>query len=272
MAIITLTTDMGLRDHYVASLKGAIYSQLPNVNIVDVSHSINSFNLLEAAFVLVNAYHNFPKHTIHILGVDTALSKHKKHVIVQANDHYFIGADNGIFSLMFPDVQQIQKIIELNISSQQSTFPTRNIFIPAACHLLQGGVVDTLGKVRLSNELFKLIIGDPVFDVNTQSLYGKIIYIDNFGNAITNITTQLFKTTFTNKPVEMAYKPRNNRSLPATCPFEKLVELYNDVEEGELIILPNSLGLIEIAMNKGNASEFFDLGANMQITFTPSKI
>jgi S-adenosylmethionine hydrolase len=124
MPIITLTTDLGLKDHYVASVKGAILSQIPDVSIVDITHSIEAFNISQTAYVIRNCYKNFPAGSIHILGVDSELSLKNSHLAVFAGGHYFIGTDNGTFSLLFDELKP-DKIVELNISQNTDslTFP-----------------------------------------------------------------------------------------------------------------------------------------------------
>ena len=270
MSIITLTTDMGTRDYYVSSIKGSILSQLgESAVIIDITHQIDSWNTLQAAFVLRNAYVDFPKGSIHIIGVDTEASKTRKHVLVVANGHYFIGCDNGVFSLMFDDIETIDKIVELNINSDTDykTFPTRDIFVKAACHLAKGGVPEVLGRTLIDKQLNRLIIGDPVFDTNTQTIIGKIIYIDNYGNAITNITAEIFKSACMGRAFNLALRPRSNRSLEGLYNFKRLSESYNEVDLSDLIILVNNIGLLEIAMNQGNAQQMLDLGPNLQVKF-----
>ena len=101
MAIITLTSDWGLKDHYAGAVKGAILSKMPGARIVDISHQIPSFEIEQAAFVLKNAYSNFPKGSVHILGINTEESDKYAHTVVEVDGHFFIGTDNGIFSLLF---------------------------------------------------------------------------------------------------------------------------------------------------------------------------
>ena len=99
MPIVTLTTDFGEKDHYVGAVKGAIYSELDSVRIVDISHSISPFHITEAAYIIQNAYHSFPKGTIHIIGIDSELNPENRHIAVALDGHYFICANNGIISL-----------------------------------------------------------------------------------------------------------------------------------------------------------------------------
>ena len=274
MAIITLTTDMGLKDYYVSSIKGAIISQLTDCHIVDVSHLIEPWNILQAAFVIKNAYKSFPVGTVHIIGVDTESTAQRRHIVVLFDGHYFIGCDNGIFSLIFDDPNiVIDKVVELNLeyNSSTKTFPTRDIFAKAACHICRGGIIEVLGPVRQVESLNRLIFGDPVFDSNTQTIIGKVIYIDNYGNAITNITAQMFKSASNNRSFNFIYKPKSNRSLEGSYYFETLAESYSDVDKSDLIVLANYLGLIEIAMNQGNARNMLDIGENLQVKFSFGK-
>ena len=123
MAIITLTTDLGLKDHYVGSVKGSILSRFPEASIIDISHQIPTYNIQDAAYIIKNAYPNFPKGSIHIIGIKAEQTSQSSHVIVFSDGHYFISADNGIFSFLD---SPIEKIIELPVSI--STFPTRDVF------------------------------------------------------------------------------------------------------------------------------------------------
>ena len=142
MSIITLTTDLGLKDYYVAGIKGHILSQLPDANIVDISHEIPAFNISVAAFCLKNCYYDFPKGSIHIIGVSPEANEFTRHVVIKYQNHYFIGADNGIFSLLFDEIPEV--IFDLNIISNEEkrTFPTKDIFVSAACHIGRGGTLN----------------------------------------------------------------------------------------------------------------------------------
>ena len=146
MAIITLTTDLGTTDSYLASVKRAIYSQLEDVEIVDISNYIEPFNIQQAAYILRNCFKDFPVGTVHIISVDDELSITSEHLAVKVNGHYFVGADNGLFSLLFNEVKP-EKIVKLNISltSNCMTFAAKNIFVPPACHLARGGTMEIIG-------------------------------------------------------------------------------------------------------------------------------
>ena len=129
MPIITLTSDLGLKDYYVGSIKGAILSQFPEVRIVDITHTVPKYDIAQAAFIMKNVFKDFPKGTIHIIGVRPESSSSISQIALEKDGHYFIGADNGMFSLIFdsdPD-----KLVELNLNQDTDiiTFPTKDVFV-----------------------------------------------------------------------------------------------------------------------------------------------
>ena len=249
MPIITLTTDFGMKDHYVSSVKGAILNQLPTVSVIDISHRIEKYNIPETAFVLKNAYTNFPKGTIHIIGVKTEQSKSASQVVVYSDGHYFIGADNGIFYLLLEN--HIDKIIALPPNT--SIFPTLDIFVNAACHLANGKPLEELGAIK--TELYQSIpfraasIGDMI--------RGTVIYIDSYDNVISNISRNLFNQVGKGRPFEINVKGNE---------IKKISTFYNDAPEGEIVVLFNSSDYLEIAMNMGKASSLLNFRVNDQIT------
>jgi S-adenosylmethionine hydrolase len=253
MAIITLTTDLGLKDYYVSAIKGSILSQLPDVSIVDITHQVPSFNIQEAAYVLKNSYPNFPEGTVHIVGVNAEQSAQTPHIGLLVSGHYFIGADNGIFSLMFDKVPD--KIVELTIGhdSNSNAFPTRDVFAKAACHLARGGTLELLGSAKSGvNEriMFRPVtVGD--------NLRGSIIYIDSYNNVVTNITAALVKEVG---------KGRNFVIRFGSHEISQLSKNYHDVVEGEILAMFNAAGHLEIAMNRGKASQLLNLHMGDTIT------
>ena len=114
MTVITLTSDFGYKDYFISVIKASIYKEIPNANVVDISNSVSPFNHSEAAYILKNAYNAFPKKSIHIIGVDSEFSPENKHLLMSFDDHYFIGADNGIFSLLL-EGRKYDKLVEINI-------------------------------------------------------------------------------------------------------------------------------------------------------------
>jgi S-adenosyl-L-methionine hydrolase (adenosine-forming) len=262
MAIITLTTDLGLKDYYVSTIKGAILSQLPEVNIVDISHQVLPFDISQAAFILKNSYNSFPKGSIHIIGVNAEADENTILVGLYANGHYFFGADNGIFSLLFdfkPDL-----IVELNIRQEPGflTFPLKDVLVKAACHAARGGTLEVIGTVIESvkeRTLLKPFGGNNI-------IRGIISYIDSYENMITNIDAQLFKETGKGFPFSIDM-PYNRNSISS------ISKVYNDVPPGEMLALFNSAGLLEIAINKGNAAGLLSLklGDPITVNFNDNK-
>jgi hypothetical protein len=251
MAIITLTSDLGLKDYYVASVKGAILSQTPNVKIIDITHEVPSFNFSKAAFIIKNCYKDFPQGTVHIIGVSSESSIEIPHVIVFDKGHYFIGADNGMFSLIFDSPPE--KIVELSINqdTDRITFPAKDVFVKAACHIIRGGTLEVIGKPKAELEVRTLF--SAVSENNT--IRGMASYIDHYGNIITNITETLFKSFGRGRKFGIFFR---NTSYE----INQITNSYNSVIEGERVAMFSSTGFIEIAVNKGNASKLFGIKEN----------
>jgi S-adenosylmethionine hydrolase len=240
MPLITFTSDFGLKDHYVSAVKGAIFTELPNANIIDISHLIPPCDILQGAYIFSNAYTHFPKGTIHIVAVNAISTIEHPHVAIQQDGHSFIGNDNGLFSLIFPRSPEL--IVELNMRQDTNnlTFPTRDVFARAACHLARGGTLEILGNRK--NELSQRSrLHQPPGDLNIR---GNIIYIDSVGNLVTDITFALFKETG---------KGRNFTIEIAGYNIDRIVTKYSDVADGEMLAFFNSAGYLEIAQNKGSA-------------------
>jgi S-adenosylmethionine hydrolase len=261
MAIVTLTTDMGLKDYYVAAVKGALLSGAPQVAIVDISHEILPFDIGHASFVLRNCYQEFPPGTIHIIGVNPEANEKSKHVVVQYQGHYFIGADNGIFSMLFDELPET--IVEITFlgSDVGQSFPTRNVFVPTALAILNGESMADLGfpkETLLRKQLFRPVMDD-------FSLKGTVSYIDAYGNVLTNITQPLF---------DEVGKGRNFKIhlTRAGYTISKIHQRYGEVPEGEKVAVFSSSGFLEIAINKGversggGANKLFGLKLNDTIT------
>ncbi|QJD97836.1 SAM-dependent chlorinase/fluorinase [Mucilaginibacter robiniae] len=249
MAIITLTTDLGDKDIYQAVLKGSILKALPGVTIVDITHSVAAFNLQQAAFVLKNSFHYFPEGTVHLIGIDTVYQNETKFLATQYRNHYFVGTDNGIFSLIFDEAPQ--QIVEINILQDLKFlhFPLADIFVKAACHLAQGYNINEIGIPV--NSVEKKMNLQPTVERNL--IRGIVIYIDSFQNVITNITKEFFNKVQQGRRFVLYFK-RNET-------ITQLSWHYNEVPEGEKLCLFGISDHLEIAINKGNASGL--LGLNL---------
>jgi S-adenosylmethionine hydrolase len=252
MAIITLTTDFGIRDHFVGAIKGFIYSELPEAVIVDISHHISPFNITEAAYILKNAYKTFPRGTVHIIGVDSELTPENKHIAVTIDGHHFVGADNGILSFLAQEIVP-EKIVEINIHDRvQGVFPVLDVFVKVGTHLARGGQPEVIGKRLESMKVLKGL--SPVVNAAGNQINGNVIYIDNYGNVISNISRKFFETHCKGRKFELW--ARNHK-------FERIHEKYSDVinfnverskrnADGDKLAIFNSSGLIEIAVYKSN--------------------
>lgn len=249
MPIITLTSDWGTKDHYLASVKGAILKQIPEARIIDLSHHIPPHNLTDAAFIIRNCYRDFPEGTVHIIGVSTEESEQTPHTIVFANGQYFIGADNGVFSLIFD--KSPEKIIEVDLpqDSEFFTFSSRDRFVKTAARILKGDDISSLGHER--DILNEKILFAPV--VEKDVIKGMVIYVDNYHNAITNITREKFREVGGNRKFTISFRGEE---------IHNIRESYSDVPVGEILALFSCNGHLEIAMNNGKAANLLGLGVN----------
>ncbi len=257
MGIITLISDWGSSDYYIAAVKGMIYSFHPEVNIVDITHQIQPFNSAEAAYVLKNASKSFPDNTVHIIGINTEESINHVHIVAYYNKQYFIGTDDGTFSLIFDTKPDI--IIELDIPMEASvhTFSSRDRFAKAAAHLSKGGNIEELGHNK-ENIATKMLF-KPVIQVDT--LKGMIIHIDNYGNLITNISKDEFVKFTGTMDFEISFR---NQKYKIT----NLHESYGDVRPGEIVALFTSNDVLEIAINKSNAASLLGINTNDPIVIS----
>jgi S-adenosylmethionine hydrolase len=245
MAIVTLLTDSGESDHYVAAIKGKILSINSGIKLVDISHRIQPCDIAHAAFILRSAFREFPKGTIHLVGVHATGQRDDALIALQLEDHFFIGSDNGLFGLI--SEKSHQNIVELNtINPVHTTFPEKDIFAPAAVKLASGIALTDLGKPLPS---FKKMI-DRQVKATKKQITGTVIKVDNFGNLITNIPKEAFEVLSNGKAYSIQFRREK---------FNRVHTQYNQVEEGECFLLFNSLKLLEIGIYKGNASELLGL-------------
>tara|TARA_B110000211_G_C13941286_1_gene491786 strand:- start:110 stop:889 length:780 start_codon:yes stop_codon:yes gene_type:complete len=248
MAIVTLTTDLGSKDFYTASIKGKLHSLCPAVTIIDITHEVPPFDIEVAAFCLKNSYSDFPVGTIHIIGVNPIANDEQKHVIVQHNGHFFIGADNGVFSLIFEDNDIEANVIESDFSVLKSTFPAKDVFAKAAAHIASGNELNNIIGKKINLQAKSSLA--PITE--TDSIRGLCIYIDSMGNITTNITKALFMHIGKGRPFEIGYR-RNDYSI------NTISINYDAVPEGEKVAIFNNFQYLEIAINKGSASKLFGM-------------
>ena len=252
MPIITLTSDFGNKDYFVAATKAALISEIKSPEIIDISHQISPFILTEAAYIIKNAFKSFPKGTIHIIGVEAELTPENSHLAMNFEGHYFIGANNGIFSMICGNIKP-KEIVQINIhNSTTSSFPVLDIFVKAAAHICRKGSLDVIGKKILKIKEIKDI--NPVINSHENQILGSVIYIDNYGNVITNITTKIFNEIGKSRPFIIEAR---------RVQFKKIYSSYSQAidfsikrkkreEDGKKLALFNSAGHLELAIYKSN--------------------
>jgi S-adenosylmethionine hydrolase len=258
--IITLTTDFGYRDPFIGIMKGVILNINPSVTIVDITHGISPQNILEAALTIEISFNSFPNNTIHVVVVDPGVGSMRRPILVSTDYHYFIGPDNGIFSRIFLLAERLGvfhiKAEHYFLTQQSSTFHGRDIFAPVAGWLSRG--------INISN------FGDPVVDYvkiqlpvptmpSKNVIEGQVIYIDHFGNVITNIHTQTMDKLFGIKALGTIKVLVKNKEAP-------LKKFYSHAEDNSLYSLINSFGYLELFVNKGNASSDFGIQINEKVS------
>lgn len=272
MPIITLTTDFGLKDHAVGAVKGAILSELKGALIVDISHNVSQFHITEAAYIIKNAYRSFPKGTIHLIGVDSEITPENKHLAIMLDDHYFVCANNGIMSLIASEIKP-QKIVEINIhDSIHTNFPVLDVFVKVACHIARGGTLEVIGKTIKTIKQIKEFV--PYMNNEQNQIVGYVMYVDNYGNVVTNVTRKLFENTRKGRDFVISARFVNFAAIHDTYSEAINFDVPKEKreEEGKKLAIFNSSDYIELAIYKSNpntvggASTLF--GLNLMDTVT----
>ena len=255
--LITLLSDFGLQDGYVASMKGVILGICPDAELVDISHLMAPQNIRSAAFILCSSYEYFPPGTIHLVVVDPGVGTERGAMAIRTGSCFFVGPDNGSFSLVLKNEPrwEARKLEngQFRRNPLSSTFHGRDLFAPAAAHIAQGVPFDDFGP--LCDPLFAEW-GEPV--VGKGEVKGEVIHIDRFGNAITNV---MRKTLETQGPVEKWLIDAGEMTI------NSIETTYGSVGAGKVLALTGSSGFIEIAVNQGNAAFELGLAQGTKTTF-----
>lgn len=245
MAIVTLLTDSGESDHYVAAIKAKIVGINPGLTLIDISHRIRPCDIAHGAYVIRSVFRDFPKSTVHFIGVDAAGSKDDRWVAVQLEDHFFVSADTGLLSLISD--KQPQQTVQLNtLAPVVTVFPEKEILAPAAARLGSGVAITTLGKPM--GGLRKLI--DRQVKATKRLIAGHVVHVDHFGNLVTNIGKDVFDTLAAGRGFTVQMGGER---------FRRIHTAYHQADHGDCFIVFNSAGWLEIGINKGNASELLGL-------------
>ncbi|HMQ05780.1 MAG TPA: SAM-dependent chlorinase/fluorinase [Saprospiraceae bacterium] len=248
MQIITLTTDYGTTDYYVAELKGSILKEQPATLFVDISHEIESYDIVQAAFFLSASYPKFPQGTIHIVSVYNYYTNPAEFIVFSRNDQYFIGPNNGVYSLIFEDLSE-DEVFQVASNGESLT----NIYSKAIDVIVNDRDLTRLGT-HISDLTRKMGI-QPV--ITSNQIRATIIHIDHYENVIVNLKKELFEKVRNNRPFSIYYKQ--------TDPIQTISKHYGDVEMGETLSLFNSAGYMEIAVNMGKASTMYNLNKDETI-------
>lgn len=245
MQVVTMISDWGDFGFYLPSVKGGLLSLIPSVQIVDITHKIRPFDTGKAAYALRKAYPSFPKNTIHIVGVDTICSADKAHVVVKHKGQYFIGADNGIFALLFGDEPKEVWKIMCKEKPEQYTFPCRDIFPEVAAKIYAGVDMSEIGEPFTLKT--KVLSKQPATGVDY--IRGRVVCFDSYDNAITDIHLDLFYSYF--------QKYNKFQIQLKTDVIKEISFSYESVGEGDLVALFDSDRYLQIAVNGGGS---FELG------------
>ena len=245
--VIALLTDFGNRDFFVGSMKGVIAGILPAIRIIDITHEVPPFNIKAAAFILRAAYSYFPTGTIFLAVIDPGVGSPRKVILVKTEDYYYIAPDNGILSLTLehdPPVDMCEvSNPEYFLPEVSHTFEARDRMAPVAAWLASGVPLKKFGPVLPAYE--KLELPEPV--KNEEGIQGEVLYADKFGNLITNITEDWLG--------KCGEKGREGLILLVGETSIAYQNSYVEAGKGELLFLPGSLGLLEIAVCEGSAAE-----------------
>jgi S-adenosylmethionine hydrolase len=250
--IVTLLTDFGNTDGFVGTMKGVIFSICSDVEIIDISNDIPSHDVFYGAFVLKGSYSFFPKGTIHLAVVDPGVGSEREAIVVKTKDYFFIGPDNGLFSYVIDKNSKIYSLENKKyfLKNVSQTFHGRDIFAPIAGYLAKGISPEKFGKLKRNYK--KINLPKPkIFPATGRTtsgrkykIVGQIIYIDKFGNLITNIHQELINKIIKTKKVSIKFK--NVEKI-------KIVNSYSEIGSDKFCGLINSFGYLEVASNKARA-------------------
>ncbi len=258
--IITLTTDYGNSDHLVGTLKGVILKIVPEATIVDITHNVSPFDLLDGALAIGSSYSYFPPRTIHVVVVDPGVGTERKPLLVTADTHYFVAPDNGVLSLVYEREQSIlvrhANVSHYYLEPVSNTFHGRDVFAPIAAWLAKGAQASAMGDEITEYKKFAM----PKPKAGDGILKGVVLRVDSFGNIITNFRSEdLPADALQNGSVQLQV---------GTQAVSKLVDTFAKGAPGEAFAYVGSNGFVEIGINRGNASKSLAIGRGTQVTLT----
>ena len=250
--IITLTTDFGLTDYYVGVVKGVILSINPDIKLVDINHNVEPQNILNAALNIKNSYRYFPKGTVHMVVVDPGVGGERFPIIVKTGEYYFVGPDNGVFTFIYEEnAFEAYKISnqEYFLDNISSSFHARDIFAPVSAHLALLNDPELFGEEIETPKRIEIKSAKRLND----RLDGVVLYIDHFGNMVTNIR---------NNDVEL-----NSEIIVDRVNIGKVGKSYSSVDKNQILAIYGSSGFLEIAMNQGRAIDQYKNPPTIEVLF-----
>ena len=261
-AIITLTTDYGTNDHLVGTVKGVILKINPDATIVDITHNVTAFDLLDGALAIGAAYSYFPARTIHVVVVDPGVGTERRPLLVTAENQFFVAPDNGVLSVIY---EREQNVVVRHATAEHyflqpisNTFHGRDIFAPIAAWLSKTGQPGSMGEQINDFKRFAL----PRPKAAEGAVKGIVMRVDNFGNLITNFRRE-----------DLPEAAPHNGSIGLQLgnqQVSRLVSTFAQGNAGEAIAYLGSSGYIEIGINKGNASRTLGIGRGTPVTLAES--
>lgn len=262
--LVTLTTDFGTKDYFVGAIKGVMHGINPDVNIVDISHEVLSYDIWGAAYLVGSMYRYFPEYTIHIVVVDPGVGSQRRPILAVTDKRYFLAPDNGVLSFIFND-PDFSKVLHINadhyfLSMKGSTFHARDIFAATAGWMSKGVEVEKIGDEITDYVRFNVPVCRKESDT---ALSGEVLYIDKFGNSITNISIDDIEA-MAGETGKSAYTVNlKDRNFASVAPF------YAAIPKGEAGVIVNGNGYLEIYVNQGDARKSLGLrrGEKIQLVF-----
>lgn len=267
-AIITLTTDFGLKDEYVGVMKGVILSRCPEAVVVDLTHNIGKQDLRQAAYVIPAAAPYFPASTVHVIVVDPWVGTNRRILLVKSGGHLFLAPDNGILTLVFDQdpaaaCYEVDRP-ELYLRPVSNTFHGRDIFAPVAAALAGGADPASLGRPLPMGALERLDLPGVEVDRERRRIRGEVVRVDHFGNLVTNIHRRAVAAVAGEEELaRMVISIRGQR-------IEGVADSYASVPQNSLLAIFASRGYLEIALNQGSAADQLDAGCGTMVELAPA--
>ena len=264
--IITLTTDFGTNDHFVGTMKGVILDIVPDAQIVDISHAVQAFDVLDGALTISQAYSYFPTRTVHMVVVDPGVGTARRPILASCDKYHFIAPDNGVLSLVYAREERmhVRHITSEHYFLQpvSNTFHARDIFAPVAAYLAKE--VDTLKFGEEVQEYVRFSAPKPKA-VDGNRLRGVVLKVDRFGNLITNITPQ-------DAPALFAAEAKGFKIVVGSHEISEMHAVYAEGAPGEVFGILGSMGFLEIAANRGAAVQLTGAGKGTDVTIVMGEV